>query len=105
MFKKPSLFVVFIITLAAHQAVLAVSDPTRPPGYGERHAKKISFQLDSVLVSETRKVAIVNGQSVVEGDRIGDAKVISISKQKVRLNKGGNVIELKPKRVSVRREK
>ena len=58
-----------------------------------------------MLVSDTRRVAIINGQSVVEGDRIGGAKVISISKQKVRLSKKDGVIELKPKRVSVRREK
>jgi MSHA biogenesis protein MshK len=86
-------------------STLALEDPTKPPSFGVQQSKNIPYLLSSLLVSEDRKVAIINGQTVSEGERVDGATVISISKAVVWLNKKGGLIELKPKRASIRREK
>lgn len=71
-------------------------DPTRPPGYAAAAAvgavmPSRSWELTSVLISGMRKVAVLNGRSVREGDAIGDAMVVKILPTAVRLSEKGRV--------------
>ena len=80
--------------LALAQAELR--DPTRPPDYAASAAvgalaPSKPWELTSVLISGTRKVAVLNGRSVREGDAIGDAVVVKILPNAVRLSGKGRV--------------
>lgn len=44
-----------------------------------------SYTVSSILVSDARKIAIVNGTQVTEGSEIGDAKVVAIERASVTL--------------------
>ena len=104
MFKKRIKAVPLLLVLLSPLAQ-SLTDPTRPPGFGGAASKKVHFHLNSVLLSDERKVAIVNGQSVVEGDMVDGAKVLLIAKDLVKLDKAGELIVLKTKRASIRRKK
>ncbi len=107
------------MTLAMLSEVIAsetVIDPMKPPAYAlnkfrlaklENSAKarkttsrKIKstakpLQLTSVLIAKDRKVAIINQQMMVVGERIGKVRLIKISKDSVQLLKNGKRLVLK----------
>lgn len=63
-------------------------DPTRPPEVaGERagapERKPAGPQLQSVLISPTRRIAVISGSAVPLGGRYGEATVASISEAAV----------------------
>ncbi len=66
-------------------------DPTRP--YSAEAvvmpAIAASFSVTAIFVSEKRRVAIVNGQRVSEGDQVDGATVVKILADKLRLNLHG----------------
>ena len=84
--------------------LLALNDPTRPASYRPSSQKVERFQLSSILLGFQRKVAVINGRAVTEGESLGSATVIKIEKERVLLTKGGKRIELVPKRTAVKRE-
>ncbi len=67
-------------------------DPTRPysaqsvvsPG-----SRTMTFNVSAIFVSKARRVAIVNGQRVTEGDSINGAIVVEINKDALLLNLNG----------------
>jgi hypothetical protein len=68
-----------------------LSDPTRPP---QAHSAsepetRSATRLEAILQNGDRRVAIISGHVVREGDRIGDAVVEAILPQGVRLARGG----------------
>ena len=73
-------------------------DPTRPysaqavvsPG-----SRTTAFNVSAILVSKVRRVAIVNGQRVTEGDSINGAIVIEINKDALRLNLNGKELTMR----------
>lgn len=82
----------------------ALNDPTKPSYYQGGTAKKNSLQLSSVLWSDQRRVAIINGKALSEGDAIAGAKVVRIEKHQVRINQNGVLVNLKLRRPSIKRE-
>ncbi len=66
-------------------------DPTRP--YSGKSvvvpARAAKFSVTAILVSEKRRVAIVNGQHVSEGDQVDGATVVEILAHSLRLNLRG----------------
>ncbi|MCP4187536.1 MAG: hypothetical protein GY763_08035 [Gammaproteobacteria bacterium] len=107
------------LTLILFSEVVAsetVIDPMKPPAYAMNKfrlaklknsnkaenavSKKTTsttkpLQLTSVLIAKDRKVAIINQQMMVVGERIGKAKLVKISKNSVQLQKNGKRIILK----------
>lgn len=69
-----------------------LKDPTRPPFYlhhsGATHVQA-ETELQSVLVSPNRKVAIIQGRTVQVGDMVGDARVVAIAETQVTLREAG----------------
>lgn len=70
-----------------------VPDPTRPPALlGEGGAAPMAASgpvLQSVLIAPQRKVAVISGETVRVGDRLGDARVTKIAEGEVVLVRGG----------------
>jgi MSHA biogenesis protein MshK len=73
----------------------SLNDPTRPPGAealgasGAQDADQAGrLQLQSVLLSPHRKLAVINGQTFKLGESVGEAKLIAISETGVVLRQG-----------------
>lgn len=68
-------------------------DPTRP--YSAQPLTPVRaapFSVTAIFVSNERRVAVVNGKRVVEGDQIAGATVIEILADGLRLDLNGKVI-------------
>lgn len=80
------LFIVLLPVLPVHGA-LAAGDPTRPPAAWLNQAELTpgssgAARLQSVLMPQRgQPVAIIGGQTVVLGGRIGDARLIRLSER------------------------
>jgi MSHA biogenesis protein MshK len=62
----------------------ALVDPTRPPNaVSESNTKEAAPppgpQLQSVLISPTRRVAVISGSTVAQGEKYGSATVVAIT--------------------------
>jgi len=53
-----------------------------------------AWTLQSILSAADRRIAIINGTRVREGDRIGSARVVSIKSSRVILNTGKQTLTL-----------
>jgi len=71
-------------------------DPTRPPA--ELSASTVPSELQSIIISPTRRAAIINGQTVELGGKAGDVRLIEVSEGSVVLQgeKGRQVLTLFP---------
>jgi MSHA biogenesis protein MshK len=96
-----SLFSSFLIIAATllSQQVQALHDPTRPTDpaeyFGSGVRSNSAWSLQSILSASDRRIAIINGTRVREGDVIGSAKVIRIDESTVVLNTGGQRFTLR----------
>jgi MSHA biogenesis protein MshK len=96
----PTRICLFIFVIIG-QAVYAenLPDPTRPPSESEMADVSAGVQtgpvLQSVLISEGRKAAIISGETVLLGGIYGSARLVRISEGEVVLNRGGNLQTLK----------
>jgi MSHA biogenesis protein MshK len=93
----------------AHTALAQTTiDPTRPPAVLEARAAVAGVagegavsaqpQLQSVLVSRRpggRRLAVIDGKIVRQGQRVGDAVLVAISSTEVVLRRGGKNETLK----------
>jgi hypothetical protein len=79
------------LLLSAGSAAQAVPDPTRPPlelmGTAAGTAPRTPLQ--SILLSSTRKGAIINGQYVPLGGAYGKARLVRITATEVTLKSDG----------------
>ena len=81
------------LALAFAPAVFAqgLTDPTRPPTAplpGGGASDEPTSQLQSILISPNRRLAVINGQTVALGGRVGDATLTQISETGVVLKRG-----------------
>ena len=110
------------VTMAAAWMLLALlasegarsqvlNDPTRPPASlgvpadAAAGQPKEEPELQSVLISPTRRVAVIDGQTVALGEKIGESRVIRITEGEVVLRNGQGlqVLKLFPKFVKQRK--
>lgn len=96
-------FIVLSFTLFASMHVFA-SDPMRPlVTQFSASAKPLpvvsGLKLSSILYSQQRKVAVINGSTVKVGDRVGGYLVKTISPTSVRLvnSQGSKTLQLTQK--------
>ncbi len=68
-------------------------DPTTPYAFRPAAlAKTVRFDVTAIFVSETRRVAVINGKRVTEGDEIDGAIVIKILKDSLQLKLHGKQV-------------
>lgn len=74
-------------------------DPTRP--YSARAVVSTTggggkvtstFRVTAIFTSDMRRIAVVNGRRVAEGDQVDGATVVEILTDRLRLNHGGKSI-------------
>ncbi|RZI43061.1 MSHA biogenesis protein MshK [Herbaspirillum sp. HC18] len=91
-----------VLTLAGTALAQGLPDPTKPPGplSGAQNADSSAGLatgpvVQSIIVSPTRRIAIVSGKTVRQGDKIGEAKVVRITETEVVLRSGHEIQTLK----------
>jgi hypothetical protein len=63
-----------------------LKDPTRPLGFITSSTAVITtWQLDAIIIADDRKTAIINGQAVSLGEKIGENRLVSIEPNSVQL--------------------
>lgn len=104
------------VLLAAWLLALPVQaqfdDPTRPPSFSglasgaAQDSGAPAWQLSSILVSPQRRLAIINGKTVRQGDHINNARVlkIRITGVTLRTSKETFTVKLLPVRVKTTRQ-
>jgi len=91
--------VLIVAWLSGPCNAFALSDPTRPTdpslyfGNSDNRSEG-EWSLQSILYASNRRVAVINGTRVREGDRIGSARVVRIQDSQVVLNAGGRKLTL-----------
>ena len=94
-------FAAALTATAATAPAQSLSDPTRPPGAGAMRQQgaqdeaPAGRQLQSVLLSAGRKLAIIDGTTVPLGGMLGEARVVKISDSEVTLKAGEDIEVLK----------
>jgi len=102
-FRKLLITTVIVFPLTAGAELI---DPTRPASYTPASvAQKEAggWKISSIIIGDDRRVAIIDGRSVMQGDELHGMKVISISPYDVIL-KGNNKemqISLLPEKVKL----
>lgn len=89
------------LALSAGSSAQALTDPTRPPLElmgAATAAATTRTPLQSILLSSTRKGAIINGQYVALGGTYGRARLVKITATEVTLkgDQGLEVLQLYP---------
>lgn len=78
-------------------------DPTRPPtpaevaawfGNGAGEQQRAPYRLQSILLAAQRRIAIIDGERLRVGERLGNAEVRAIEPGRVVLERAGERIEL-----------
>lgn len=92
--------IILLIGLLFLSAIIfANRDPTRPPdAYLNRESQSTtntkSLTLNAIVISKSRRVAIIDGKTVKVGDTIQNKKVIKIESDHVYLEDGNLQIDL-----------
>ncbi|MGD2111867.1 MAG: general secretion pathway protein GspB [Gammaproteobacteria bacterium] len=78
----------------------ALVDPTRPASLDptatlHTGAPRRGWTLDSTLVAPDRRIAVINGKRVAEGESVDGAQVIQIRQLDVLLQAGGRRVKLR----------
>lgn len=76
---------VLLFFLSGNCLAASFPDPTRPATFtpGAAPAPTGRPRLESVLIAPDRRIAVISGQRVQLGDRIGGAQVVSITESAV----------------------
>ena len=84
------MFKVLLILMASVLMQAVVADPTRPPAWlGNSQPTERSqpaaenYDLQQILLSDKRQLAIINGQVLAVGEKLSGAKVMKISADSV----------------------
>lgn len=88
-----------MIALSGAAAAQGVADPTRPPGaVAESLADGGGYSgpvLQSVMLSPSRKVAVISGEMVALGGRFGGARLVKLTESEAVLRNGADVTVLR----------
>jgi MSHA biogenesis protein MshK len=103
------IFALMIVGSSLTGSANALRDPTQPTDpalyFGSaKNSSNSGWSLQSILSSPGRRIAVINGARVKEGDRIGSARVVQIRDSHVLLNTGGRTLTLRllPESIKVR---
>ncbi len=82
--------------IGSAQALKDPTQPTDPVNYFGAHENQAAgnWSLQSILSSPQRRIAVINGTRVKEGDRIGSARVVRILDSRVLLDTRGRTLTL-----------
>lgn len=79
------------VPLSAAQEAAEVQDPMRPPQtrQTESSTSAPSWDLSSILISDNRRLAVINGVLVKPGERVSGARLVRIAADHVVIRHAG----------------
>ena len=91
-----ALWVIIIVLCVSAMGIAQVGaeqldDPTRPSNVAKplastnRLGNRVSWELNAIKIDKDRRIAIVNGRTVKEGDRINNARLVEILPTQIKL--------------------
>lgn len=86
------------VTTAGLATAQGMSDPTRPPGGLAESVEAVGSGgpvLQSVMLSPSRKVAVISGELVVLGGRYGSSRLVRLTETEAVLKNGADVTVLR----------
>ena len=84
------LIAIGLLTFVASLHAEPFVDPMRPASMqAKAHAGTPPLQVTAILSSDHRRIAIIDGEAVSEGDSIGGARIESIGTDQVRYLRAG----------------
>jgi MSHA biogenesis protein MshK len=93
------LLAALLIACASARAQGGLNDPTRPPMVSaetaEASAANAGSRLQSILISGSRRLAVIDGVTVPLGGKVDGATVVAIAETEVKLRRGEEVETLK----------
>ena len=106
MFKQRALAVATTAWACAIAGAQELRDPMRPfvPGASPPAAVEQRYRLSATLVSDSRRVAIVNGQPTSVGGRVDGAEVVTVDSSSVELRVGSRTFTVSLSRGASRGE-
>ena len=100
MFERLSItWIVLAVMPGAATGAESLSDPMRPWSEppAARTTTRPSLELSAIIFSSERRIAILTGQPVAEGDKVAGALVRRINRRDLELVVGDRVVELELK--------
>ncbi|MEQ6886066.1 hypothetical protein [Salicola sp. Rm-C-2C1-2] len=87
----------------------SLPDPTKPPMDATQQKNSVSparqFRLDSILVGDQRRRAVINGTTLAQGGTLANATIVRIGVDRVLIEIGGQQYTLELESApSIRRE-
>lgn len=97
-----ALLAALLASLASPAAAQALRDPTRPPGAttmrnapAQVPSASGGLVLQSVLISEDRRAAVISGQVVTLGEKVDGYELIAVAEAEAVLRGGGETRRLR----------
>lgn len=84
-----------ILPAVAQEAKESLRDPTRPLGLSVQKTAEARLELQAIFIRDKSKEAVINGQSVREGDSVSGALITGIDEKTVSYRKAGKSGKLK----------
>ncbi len=95
-FQIVGVFLLQIVLAVGGAGAETLPDPTRPPFGEETDSVPATIPvLQSVMLSATRKAAMISGQTVVLGEKFGDARLVKLTAGEAVLRTGEDFLVLK----------
>lgn len=95
---KPWLAPLLCAMTAGAAVAQGLSDPTRPPGGMADSTEAVSAGgpvLQSVMLSPSRKVAVISGEMVALGGRYGSSRLVRLTESEAVLRNGADMTVLR----------
>jgi MSHA biogenesis protein MshK len=90
--RLPGVALAIALSIGVSAPAHALKDPTRPPGFQSAPSAPVTqtaYALNSIMIGEERRIAIINGEPVREGEALADARINSIHHDHVVLQVDG----------------
>jgi MSHA biogenesis protein MshK len=91
--------VLLVCASAPTAAQTGFGDPTRPTSLSEPEAARVvqgpRWRLQSTLVADNRRVAVINGRTVAQGERVDGAQLVEVRSDGVTLEEDGQRFQLR----------
>jgi hypothetical protein len=93
-------FVATVFAIGPARAAEPLSDPTRPPDVARANVAAVApsgngeLALHAIFHADDRRIAVINGVRVRESESIEGARVLAIEADRVRLQRGTEIVEL-----------
>jgi len=96
-------YLLVLVLMCAYASAWALTDPTRPYGYGEKPEfveveipeESTEWHLNGIRIVGENRRAILNGMMVREGEMVENARVLTINQTSIVLEQGDKHLVIK----------